>query len=122
MSIVEIIRDFNGWSWDITTSQMESKNINIIYQNLLMLLGNRFIQKWCADEDKEEVEETDIPNNEILGSKYNSHFGMTVEEMQENEEIDYIQKMQEKLEETCGKMNAQAFMKQFKKTMLVLRI
>ena len=33
MNCVEVIRDFNGWSWDITTNQMEGKNINIIYQS-----------------------------------------------------------------------------------------
>ena len=33
MNKVEVIRDFNGWSWDITTSQIQSININLIYQN-----------------------------------------------------------------------------------------
>lgn len=30
MNCVEVIRDFNGWSWDITTNQMEGKTL-ILY-------------------------------------------------------------------------------------------
>ena len=64
MNKVEVIRDFNGWSWDITTSQIQSKNINLIYQNLILLLGNAFIQKWITQENEQD-EEIEIPNNEI---------------------------------------------------------
>ena len=109
MNYVEVIRDFNGWSWDITTSQMESKNINIVYQNLLILLGNHFLQTWIINNEEDE-EEVEMPNNEILRSKYNENFGMTTEEMQE--EKDYVNKMQEILIEKYGKENAQNFWNQ----------
>ena len=106
MSNSEIIRDFNGWSWDITTSQLESKNINIVYQNLLILLGNSFMQKWITD-NSEEQENVDIPNNEILRSKYNDSFGMTKEDMIEESKIDYIEVLKNILTEKCGKENAE---------------
>lgn len=121
MNCIEVIRDFNGWSWDITINQMESKNINIVYQNLLILLGNRFLQNWIANkEDEEEDEEVDIPSNEILRSKYNENFGMTKEEMQEDKNIDYINKMLEILAEKYGKENAEEFFEQLIKTILAI--
>lgn len=120
MNSGEVIRDFNGWSWDITTSQMESKNINLIYQNLTILLGNHFLQTWITGGEKQEIEEVDLPNNEILRSKYNDSFGMTKEEMQENKEIDYIKKMKEKLEKQYGKEKTDSFMNQLLKTMLAI--
>ena len=121
MNCVEVIRDFNGWSWDITTNQMEGKNINIVYQSLLILLGNRFLQNWITNkEDDDEDEEVEIPSNEILRSKYNENFGMTKEEMQEDKTIDYIRKMQEILAEKYGEQNAIEFLEQLIKTILVI--
>ncbi len=121
MNCVEVIRDFNGWSWDITTNQMEGKNINIIYQSLLILLGKRFLQNWITNkEDYEEDEEVEIPSNEILRSKYNENFGMTKEEMQEDKTIDYIRKMQEILAEKYGEENAIEFFEQLIKTILAI--
>ncbi len=121
MNCTEVIRDFNGWSWDITTNQVENKNINIVYQNLLILLGNRFLQNWITNKKyDDEDEEVDIPSNEILRSKYNSSFGMTKEEIQEDKTIDYTKKMQEILAEKYGKENAREFFEQFIKTILVI--
>lgn len=121
MNCVEVIRDFNGWSWDITTNQMEGKNINIVYQSLLILLGNRFLQNWITNkENDEEDEEVEIPSNEILRSKYNENFGMTKEEMQEDKTIDYIRKMQEILAEKYGEENAIEFLEQLIKTILAI--
>ena len=120
MSISEVIRDFNGWSWDVTTSQMQSKNLNLIYQNLLILLGKNFLQNWITGEKKEEIEETQIPNNEILRSKYNDSFGMNSEEMQEIKEIDYIKELQELLEEKFGKKRAQEFFIELKKVIIAI--
>lgn len=35
----EIIRDFDGWSWNITTSEIESYIPNLIYQSVVFLIG-----------------------------------------------------------------------------------
>ena len=120
MNAAEVIRDFNGWSWDITKSQMESKNINVVYQNLLILLGNQFLQKWITDGKEKEEEEIELPNNEILRSKYNNSFGMTKEEVQEDNNIDYLKKMQEILAKKYGKEKAETFFYQFIKTTIAL--
>ena len=119
MNVSEVIRDFNGFSWDITTSQMESKNINLVYQNLIILLGKNFMMNWATDEKQDDIDE-DRPNNEILRSKYNNSFGLTKEEVQENQKIDYIQLMKEKLEDKYGIENAQAFLEQLKKVLITI--
>ena len=120
MNFAEVMRDFNGWSWDITTSQMESKNINIVYQNLLILLGNHFMQTWITDGNEQEEEEIELPNNEILRSKYNDSFGMTKEEVQEDNKIDYIKKMQEILIKKYGEEKAESFINQLIKTAIAI--
>ena len=120
MNSAEVIRDFNGWSWDITTSQMKSKNINLVYQNLLILLGNNFMQTWITDGKEQEEEEIELPNNEILRSKYNDSFGMTKEEMQEDNHIDYIQKMKDLLIKKYGEEKAENFINQLIKTSIAI--
>lgn len=120
MNFAEVIRDFNGWSWDITTSQMESKNINVIYQNLIILLGSSFLQSWITDGKSQEEEEIELPNNEILRSKYNDSFGMTKEEMEKESRTDYMKKMKELLIKKYGEKKAKDFLKQFIKTVLAV--
>ncbi len=119
MNSVEVLRDFNGWSWDITVSQMESKHCNILYQNLLILLGNSFLTTWITDDIIQE-EELELPNNEILRSKYNESFGITKEDMQEEKRIDYLQKMQEVLSKKYGSELASTFFIQFIKTVIAM--
>lgn len=41
ISIEEVLRDFNGWSWDILVGEIESLDYNILYQSLLLLDGKR---------------------------------------------------------------------------------
>lgn len=41
---VEIIRDFNGWSWISSIEENSNIYANLIFQNLLFLLGNKKIE------------------------------------------------------------------------------
>lgn len=121
MNYAETIRDFNGWSWDITTSQMESKNINVVYQNLLMLVGNEFLQSWITGKESiTEEEEIDLPNNEILRSKYNENFGITKEDIQEDKKVDYIEKIYNKMNKKYGEENTKKYMTQLVKTVIAI--
>ena len=43
ISISEVIRDFNGWSWSILPKEIESTECNIIYELLVYLYGYKFI-------------------------------------------------------------------------------
>lgn len=46
INTVEPIRDFNGYSWTTITREIESIEHNLIYQNLIILVGNEFLNKW----------------------------------------------------------------------------
>ena len=118
MSNSEVVRDFNGWSWDITPSQLKSKSINIVYQNLLILMGNSFMQKWITDN--EEIEDIDLPNNEILRSKYNSSFGITKDDMIKKKSFDYVSEIEKTIENIGGKELAEEFIDVFFKTVLAI--
>ena len=43
---VEILRDFNGWSWDFSYGTNFNYIDNLIYQNLLVMLGGKFLYEW----------------------------------------------------------------------------
>ena len=43
---VEILRDFNGWSWDFSYGTNFNYIDNLIYQNLLVMLGEKFLYEW----------------------------------------------------------------------------
>ena len=43
MNSLEVIRDFNGWSWDITTIEMKNIIYNKVYQLLIILVGSKII-------------------------------------------------------------------------------
>lgn len=43
---VEILNDFNGWSWDKEYDEQFDYTDNLIYQNLLIILGEKFLCEW----------------------------------------------------------------------------
>lgn len=48
----EIIRDFNGWSWEIDAKNIENFEYNLIYQNIRILLGSDFLYNWKMDKQE----------------------------------------------------------------------
>ena len=42
----EIIRDFDGWSWNIVKDEIENIKANLIYQILKILVGYEFLSDW----------------------------------------------------------------------------
>ena len=46
INIVEPLRDFNGFSWNIIEQDIEDLNYNLLYQNIIFLIGNKFTDKW----------------------------------------------------------------------------
>ena len=48
---VEPLRDFNGYSWTTIPREIESITHNLIYQNLLLLVGNDFMNKWVNNRE-----------------------------------------------------------------------
>ena len=66
---VEPLRDFNGYSWTTTCSEIESVSYNLIYQNLRILLGQEFLEKWI--KNKEFI----IDYMELLKNKLEEKYG-----------------------------------------------
>lgn len=48
---VEVLRDFNGWSWTTIKNEIESISSNLVYQVLQILLGEEFLDNWSFDTD-----------------------------------------------------------------------
>lgn len=46
INIVEPLRDFNGFSWNIIVKDIEDLTCNLMYQNIIYLVGNKFVDKW----------------------------------------------------------------------------
>ena len=43
---IEVLKDFNGWSWDKTYDEKFQYIDNLVYQNLLVILGEKFLYEW----------------------------------------------------------------------------
>ena len=51
INTVEPLRDFNGYSWTIIPREIESIEHNLIYQDLIMLVGNKFLDNWIYNKE-----------------------------------------------------------------------
>lgn len=52
---IEIIRDFNAWSWNTIPGEISNIDCNLIYQNLQILLGFEFLDNWMKLEKQKEL-------------------------------------------------------------------
>ena len=48
----EILRDFNGWSWDLDSKDIENYKYNIIFQNIQILFGAKNLLLWRSNNLK----------------------------------------------------------------------
>lgn len=48
---IEVLRDFNGWSWATIKAEIENITANLVYQTLRIILGEQFLENWCQDKD-----------------------------------------------------------------------
>ena len=46
INFVEPLRDFNGFSWNVSVNDIEDIKCNLIYQNLIFIVGNDFLEEW----------------------------------------------------------------------------
>ena len=51
INFVEPLRDFNGYSWTTIPKEIEGIDHNLIYQNLRILVGYSFLDKWVKDNE-----------------------------------------------------------------------
>lgn len=115
INTVEPMRDFNGYSWTTLSKEIESISHNLVYQNLRMLVGYKFLNNWVKNSEfiidymelfknkldekygeKTEIEFTNILENLsiVLAIKYNPKIK---DEMKKNKlEIDEkLEKLQD---------------------------
>ncbi len=52
---IEIIRDFNAWSWNTLPQEISNIDCNLVYQNLQILLGFDFLENWMKLEKQKEL-------------------------------------------------------------------
>lgn len=71
---IEIIRDFDGWTWFREKSQIENFEYNLIYQNLLILLGNKELEDILNKNNEDII----IKINEKLKQYYGSDLGLKI--------------------------------------------
>ena len=99
MNVLELLSDFNGWSWDIGVNGKKHIAYNNLYQLLVILLGDEELEKWI--NKRHILEENEMPSNVIISSKYNEKFGITKKEIT-GEDIDYISEIRKKFRERYG--------------------
>lgn len=65
---IEIIRDFTSWSWNTVFSDISNIDCNLIYQNMQILLGYKFLESWLRmDSKKDIIEELEKHLEEVYG-------------------------------------------------------
>lgn len=50
MNRLEVLRDFNGWNWNTDPNEIQNITYNLVYQNLIDLLGIEFMERWIHTE------------------------------------------------------------------------
>jgi len=88
INMVEPMRDFNGFSWSVVVKDIESIEHNLIYQNLRIIVGAEFLNRWIYNR------ESIIDYFELLKEKLEKLYGKQKQE----EIIDYISRLSVLLE------------------------
>ena len=68
INITEPLRDFNGFSWNIIEKDIKDLDYNLMYQNLIYLVGNDFVENWVNTKDNKKDYFSDF--QEKLNEKY----------------------------------------------------
>lgn len=100
INMVEPIRDFDGWSWTTISREIESLEYNLIYQNLQILLGTKFLNNWIRTNDHLidyfEVMENEIENH--FGKKLKNRFINSIKKLSILMELKVNKEISQKIE------------------------
>ena len=96
-SMLEVIRDFNGWSWDIVTKDIGDIKDNFLYQTLILLNGRNSINK---KNKKMYNTITKMAVQKYLANKENEEYIQKFEEIKKDkqERLELFQNKKEFLE------------------------
>lgn len=123
INMVEPLRDFNGYSWTNLPQEIESIDHNLVYQNLRIIIGYKFLNKWVKNNEfiidyfeqfKEELENRYGKENKnklidiiskisiLLSIKFDNTINREIIKIKEEleEEINKIQNRERFIEET----------------------
>ena len=105
MNNTEIIRDFDGWSWNIQKSQIDNFEYNLLYQNLRFLIGSKEINnilnwKECMLKIKKNMKENTKNQTEKIVKQI--ILGMYIRSSLENK--NYIENRKEEIKKEIEKM------------------
>ena len=97
---VEPLRDFNGYSWTTIYSEIESISYNLIYQNLRILLGQAFLEKWIKNKEFiiDYMENLKNKLEEKYGAKNQKDILKAIEKLSVLLELQYYPNQKEKFE------------------------
>lgn len=111
----ELIRDFNGWSWTTMLDRLDSIQYNLIFQNLLLLLGHKEISNISKQKDKSQIilklqKEIETKYGEEIGNEFSRLFfsicillKSSIDEKYKREIINEKKKLTDKLEKLQDK-------------------
>lgn len=96
---VEPLRDFNGYSWTTIPREIESVEHNIIYQNLVLLVGNEFLDKWIKNKEViiDYMEDFENIMEERYGKKFTKDFIKNLKDISILLEVKFDSKNKEKI-------------------------
>lgn len=122
INTVEPLRDFNGYSWTTIPREIESIEHNLIYQNLIILVGNQFLNNWIYNKEfmMDYMELFQNKMEEKYGEENAKDFIQTLKEISILMEVKFdvkskekILKTKEEIEEKIEKMeNNQKFIEE----------
>ena len=69
MDRIEVLRDFNGWSWTTIKQEIENIDANFVFQAFQILFGKEFMDQWCQDKDGI------IDYFEVMSEEFGNKFG-----------------------------------------------
>lgn len=96
---VEPLRDFNGYSWTTIPREIESVEHNIIYQNIVMLVGNEFLDRWVNNKEViiDYMEEFENRMEELYGRESSKDFIKILKEISILLEVKFDSKNKERI-------------------------
>ena len=96
---VEPLRDFNGYSWTTIPREIESVEHNIIYQNLVILIGNEFLDRWVSNKEIliDYIEDFENRMENLYGKESSKEFLKILKEISILLEVKFDSKNKEKI-------------------------
>ena len=82
-SLVEVIRDFNGWSWDIDTKRIRNLYSNFVYQCLLLLNGKNKVLNTNSELYEEAAR---IAMRDYISKKVDTKFNSEIKKLKKVKE------------------------------------